>query len=55
MLVYTSSMGVVRTDERRRFEIEEFRRRSCSAVILKVTTEDDINHRRILEAVVLTL
>ncbi|KAI3824004.1 hypothetical protein L1987_05451 [Smallanthus sonchifolius] len=42
-------MGVVRTDESRRAEIEEFRRMllSCSGVVLKVRTEDEINHRRI--------
>ncbi|KAJ0454863.1 putative cinnamoyl-CoA reductase [Helianthus annuus] len=45
-------MGVVRTDESRRSEIEEFRRMllSCSAVVLKVTTEDDSNHRRVTAA-----
>ncbi|KAK9052410.1 hypothetical protein SSX86_029039 [Deinandra increscens subsp. villosa] len=41
-------MGVVRTDESRRAEIEEFRRMllSCSGVVFKVSTEDDGNRRR---------
>ncbi|KAK1438830.1 hypothetical protein QVD17_04641 [Tagetes erecta] len=42
------SMGVVRTDESRRAEIEEFRRMllSCSGVVFKVSTEVDDNRRR---------
>ncbi|KAF5755135.1 putative cinnamoyl-CoA reductase [Helianthus annuus] len=42
-------MGVVRTDESRRSEIEEFRRMllSCSAVVVKVSTEDERNLRRL--------
>ncbi|XP_023728137.1 cinnamoyl-CoA reductase-like SNL6 [Lactuca sativa] len=42
-------MGVVRTDESRRAEIEEFRRMllSCSGVVLKVTTEEEYNRRQV--------
>ncbi|KAM0027821.1 putative NAD(P)-binding domain superfamily [Helianthus debilis subsp. tardiflorus] len=42
-------MGVVRTDESRRSEIEEFRRMllSCSVVVIKVSTEDEHNLRRL--------
>lgn len=45
-------MGVVRTDESRRAEIEEFRRMllSCSGVVFKVSTEDDDNRRRKIAA-----
>ncbi|CAH1429312.1 unnamed protein product [Lactuca virosa] len=42
-------MGVVRTDESRRAEIEEFRRMllSCSGVVLKVRTEEEYNRRQV--------
>ncbi|KAI7741142.1 hypothetical protein M8C21_021157, partial [Ambrosia artemisiifolia] len=42
-------MGVVRTDDSLRAEIEEFRRMllSCSGVVLKVTIEDENNNRQI--------
>ncbi|KAI3813148.1 hypothetical protein L1987_17865 [Smallanthus sonchifolius] len=42
-------MGVVRTDESRRAEIEEFRRMllSCSGVGLKVSTKEEGNRRRV--------
>ncbi|KAI3503450.1 hypothetical protein L1887_31891 [Cichorium endivia] len=42
-------MGVIRTNESRRAEIEEFRRMllSCSGVVLKVRSEEDCNRRRV--------
>ncbi|KAI3503449.1 hypothetical protein L1887_31890 [Cichorium endivia] len=45
-------MGVIRTDESRRAEIEEFRRMllSCSGVILKVRSEEECNRRRVTAA-----
>lgn len=49
ILLLAASMGVVRTDESRRAEIEEFRRMllSCSGVVLKVTTEEEYNRRQV--------
>ncbi|XP_076944326.1 cinnamoyl-CoA reductase-like SNL6 [Bidens hawaiensis] len=43
-------MGVVRTDESRRAEIEEFRRMllSCSGVLVKVCTEQESSHPRVV-------
>ncbi|KAI7746008.1 hypothetical protein M8C21_003010 [Ambrosia artemisiifolia] len=43
-------MGVVRTDDSHRAEIDEFRRMllSCSAVLVKVSTEDEYINRRVL-------
>ncbi|KAL4568364.1 hypothetical protein LXL04_023974 [Taraxacum kok-saghyz] len=45
-------MGVIRTDELRRAEIQEFRRMllSCSGVVLKVRNEEEYNRRRVPEA-----